>query len=398
MLACFSPEISEGVACGEEQTCPSEMECDPADNRCRRLPFPVKDAGPADASLDAAECSTHKQCDDELFCNGVEQCAEGRCVAAAAEPSCDDEVDCTTDACSTTTDACTNVPNHDACTDDGASICEATLGCVGQTCTLPAECDDGVFCNGDEQCDLAGGGALGVCRAGTSPTCLDLAACTVDSCDSGLDACTFTPNDGACDDGLFCNGAETCSGVGGANCVAGTAPSTDDGIDCTVDSCSEALDEILNAPNNGFCDDGAFCNGVETCSATADCQAGTPPACGVTDVCDQRSCDEASDVCREVALFYDITWTTYPLVGPNETDTVTLGCGDAVFVDRSENFCSAGVDMAYQCAITEAGLLRAGSLSDPFDFSCLGFGGSAVSTGCSNANASGGSKRIECCF
>jgi hypothetical protein len=39
-----------------------------------------------------------------------------------------------------------------------------------------------------------------------------------------------------CDDGLFCNGAETCVG---SVCVPGTAVTCDDGIACTLDRCSE---------------------------------------------------------------------------------------------------------------------------------------------------------------
>jgi len=47
-----------------------------------------------------------------------------------------------------------------------------------------------------------------------------------------------------CDDGAFCNGAETCDETG--SCQAGTAPSIDDGIACTVDSCDEATDSIVH--------------------------------------------------------------------------------------------------------------------------------------------------------
>ena len=73
-----------------------------------------------------------------------------------------------------------------------------------------------------------------------------------------------TPNDANCDDGLWCNGVETCDPATG--CVAGTpldcddanacttgdvcvsgeclgeAVTCDDGLDCTVDACDEATD------------------------------------------------------------------------------------------------------------------------------------------------------------
>ena len=46
---------------------------------------------------------------------------------------------------------------------------------IGTSCTTDAECDDGVFCNGEEVC-----GAGGVCEAGTVPECDDGVGCTAD--------------------------------------------------------------------------------------------------------------------------------------------------------------------------------------------------------------------------
>src|SRR5581483_6844089 len=61
--------------------------------------------------------------------------------------------------------------------------------------------------------------------------------------------------DAICDDGIFCNGQEKCSG---GSCVAGTPMACDDGIACTVDVCNEGLRSCINhAPdvdNDGFGD------------------------------------------------------------------------------------------------------------------------------------------------
>ena len=62
-------------------------------------------------------------------------------------------------------------------------------------------------------------------------------------------------------------------------CKPGTAPSCNDGVSCTRDSCNETTNSCSHTPQNSSCSDGLFCNGTETCSATAGCQAGTPPAC-----------------------------------------------------------------------------------------------------------------------
>ena len=56
-------------------------------------------------------------------------------------------------------------------------------------CVSNSDCDDGLFCNGAETCDVAGG----TCLAGTPPTCSDGNTCTADSCDAAANACVHTP-------------------------------------------------------------------------------------------------------------------------------------------------------------------------------------------------------------
>jgi hypothetical protein len=75
----------------------------------------------------------------------------------------------------------------DACTTDG---CDPVTGC-GQT---PVVCDDGLFCNGMESCDPAGG-----CVPGAAVDCNDGIACTTDACDETLDACTHAATGCAAD-------------------------------------------------------------------------------------------------------------------------------------------------------------------------------------------------------
>ena len=149
-------------------------------------------------------------------------------------------------------------------------------------CTVDADCDDGLYCNGGETC------AAGTCQAGTAPDCSDGVACTDDSCDEGTDACDHVANDANCDNGLYCDGAETCDP--GLDCQAGTAVDCDDGVGCTTDSCDEGTDSCDHAPDDGACDNGLFCDGAETCDPALDCQAGSDP-------CPGESCDEVGDVC-----------------------------------------------------------------------------------------------------
>ncbi|MCO6439031.1 MAG: S8 family serine peptidase [Phycisphaerae bacterium] len=255
------------------------------------------------------QCVVPADCDDGLFCNGAEDCIGGSCVAGTPV-DCDDGVSCTNDSCNEGTDSCDNVPNDGLCDDgqycDGIETCHATLGCQtgtpvscndGVACTNDscneatdscdyspndANCDDGQFCNGAETCNATLG-----CQAGGDP-------CPGQTCDELNDVCTECSTDPDCDDGLYCNGVETCSG---AVCQAGTPVDCSDGVACTDDSCNEATDSCDNTPNDANCNDGLYCNGTETCSATLDCQAGTPVNCDDAVGCTDDSCNEGTDSC-----------------------------------------------------------------------------------------------------
>ena len=72
--------------------------------------------------------------------------------------------------------------------------------------------------------------------------------------------------------------------------TGGVNTNCDDGIACTVDS-SGPDDQCSNIPDDALCDDGLFCNGTETCDLLSGCQPGSAP-------CDQPDeCDEETDEC-----------------------------------------------------------------------------------------------------
>jgi hypothetical protein len=85
---------------------------------------------------------------------------------------------------------------------------------------------------------------------------------------------TGCASDASCDDGLFCNGAESCAA---GSCVAGIAVDCDDGVACTADSCDPASDACMHAPDDALCDDGVACNGAERCEPGVGCRLA---ACG----------------------------------------------------------------------------------------------------------------------
>ena len=254
-------------------------------------------------------------CDDGLFCNGEETFSGGSCQAGT--PPCDDSVACTDDSCDEVNDVCVYTPNDTLCDNglycDGAETCDALLGCqagadpcddeVGctddsceestDTCTnTPNDtlCDNGDWCDGAETCD-----GLLDCQAGTAPDCDDSVACTVDTCDEVNDECVNTATDALCDNGNWCDGAETCDALLG--CQDNADPDCDDSVSCTVDTCDEVNDVCVNTASDALCDDGDWCNGSETCDAELDCQAGTAPNCSDSVPCTDDTCDEVNDVC-----------------------------------------------------------------------------------------------------
>lgn len=156
----------------------------------------------------------------------------------------------------------------------------------------------------------------------------------------GGGGCTSDPE---CDDGLFCNGAETCN-LGTGNCQSGSAPNCNDGVACTDDSCNEGTDSCNNVANNANCDDGLFCNGDETCHATLGCQAGTDP-------CAPEPCNEGSDTCGAGAE----VWITFldsasvPVVGTVQNEDIvaydtTTGTWSWVFDGSDVGLSSFAID------------------------------------------------------
>ena len=103
--------------------------------------------------------------------------------------------------------------------------------------------------------------------------------------------CIVETDETECDDGLFCNGDEAC--MSGA-CVAGEDP-CEDGIECTVDSCNEETDSCTFSPDDTVCDDGLFCNGDEICVPSLGCQAGCPVDCSGNDIPPIATCDYTPD-------------------------------------------------------------------------------------------------------
>jgi len=138
------------------------------------------------------------------------------------------------------------------------------------------ECDDDLFCNGEETC------VDGECRAGIAPCGAN------EACDESAKACVkLCTADADCNDGNYCNGEEIC--IDG-RCAAGAVPCTGDRF----------CDEEYNVCTSGCtthqqCDDGVFCNGSETCVAGVCVGGAGPCAAGQTCNEDDDECESADD-------------------------------------------------------------------------------------------------------
>ena len=270
----------DGAFCNGTETCSATLGCQ--DGTAPTVSDGVSCT--TDSCNESADRIDHvavdSACDDGAFCNGTESCSTTLGCQAGTSPTLSDGVACTTDSCNEGADRVDHTP-------------------------VNAACDDGAFCNGSETCSATLG-----CQSGTAPTVSDGIDCTTDSCNESANRVDHTPVNSVCDDGAFCNGDETCNVSAG--CIPGSAPVLDDSVSCTLDSCNEATNQVVHTPDAGSCDDGLYCNGVESCDTGSGCEspgtgnvvwemrtAGGVPVAGGTD---QVGCSQSVMVLDDPSL------------------------------------------------------------------------------------------------
>lgn len=93
-------------------------------------------------------------------------------------------------------------------------------------------------------------------------------------------------------------------------------------------------------PSGAACDDGVFCNGVETCDDSGACVAGLNKPCGESDAC--QLCDEPNRRCtlRSDATWYDemsdLTWEMIPGSDSITYEPAKDRCDALTFCGRSD--------------------------------------------------------------
>ena len=120
----------------------------------------------AATDTDPAPCADDRECDNGIFCDGIETCVDGVCVAGDPVVCDDDGVDCTVEICDPDLDECIHRPDDDLC--GCAETCHATLGC-GDHCVVATcngqvfECGDCIDNDGDCKVDAADPNCWGPC-------------------------------------------------------------------------------------------------------------------------------------------------------------------------------------------------------------------------------------------
>lgn len=202
-------------------------------------------------------CTDLSQCDDGIFCDGVEECVGGRC-SGPRNAACRDRGGCATSTCVESRGCVVDIPSTTTCA--AGEVCLPELGCSApEGCTSDATCDDGVACT-DDRCDTPTKrclhvavdekcSAVGVCGVGV---CLGADASDPSGCGLLPDATKCAPNEG-------CTPSGACAPL----------PPT-----CTTDA---------------DCTDDNLCDGVERC-ITGLCSHDPAGKCAPSDACHHVTC------------------------------------------------------------------------------------------------------------
>jgi hypothetical protein len=89
------------------------------------------------------------------------------------------------------------------------------------------------------------------------------------------------------------------------------------------DACDETSDSCAAAPDAAACDDGAYCNGAETCDLLLGCSAGPPPCGGL-------ACDEGLQACVEAA--FAGAWSGSSVSSARVVTSAPVGGGDRLYL------------------------------------------------------------------
>lgn len=297
--SCTAPDpvnttCDDGLLCTFGDQCDAVGVCQGGPSPCAPTPgdFDCSESCNAATGLCDAPDPAGGSCDDQQFCTATDTCDGAGSCTGTGDPceGADGDGNCA--------ESCDEIANNCLANDQGGTAC-----------------DDGLFCTATDVCN-----GLGAC-VGSDDPCpgADGDGDCAESCDDTADACTASDTDGtSCDDGSFCNGADTCAA--GACSVHPGDPC--DGADGDGD-CSETCDDAVGActgldPAGSTCSDGLACTLIDTCNAAGTC-VGNP----ATNPCTGGTVDADCD-CTEACAEDPLAPQGFSCTGPNTASTL---CG-----------------------------------------------------------------------
>lgn len=264
------------------------------DGACVDVPRTCDDANAltADSCSEAADtcvftplCDPARDCDDSLFCNGIERCAADGSCEPGTPRSCDDADASTTDSCDEAGDSCVHTPRAaevcDGADNDGDGAVDELFTCRrGATQSCDFTRDGRVFAPSTQVCN---------------------ASCEWDPCRTPDEVCNDRDDDldGLVDESFECRSGQTrlCTFFVGGRATNGTQSCS---ASCTWNAC-QAPPEICNGVDdnlNGSIDEGFDCSPGQTGSCmftNGGCSVASTRTCSAS--CAWNACVQPAEVC-----------------------------------------------------------------------------------------------------